>query len=348
MKLLEKTFKRLRNPLSRLWVDDGSRKVWAKTLHEPDAFIDAQQWNVWQECRVSCRAMLPYIPGDEPPPVSYRRRRCMPTYLEGIKRLAIEHRARQTAEQLERSRSLEDRIRYWYEDLPPQERRARYTMNQLVLLFGTAPGRIGAALYRLGWQRKTKLAGWEAPTVGIGSRRTSGKGKGRVRSLLSPPSSPPSPRLGLHPYRVASQVPVVLPLPRRQAHAFALRRALRRHRDQERSVPDSPPLTDSRRRRPTQRRTDPFRQLVARLQSSPLNPYAGAEAARYSIDAAFLPPVAGPFAGYALPRPAGAPRFQAGCSRSSCGPGSPVLPYRRSRCRSTIPGFGVLLGLPAG
>jgi hypothetical protein len=83
-----------------------------------------------------------------------RRRRGMSTYLEGLKRLAVEHRARQTAKQLERSRSLEDRIRHWYEDLPPQERRTRYTMNQLVLLFGTAPGLIGAALHRLGWRRK--------------------------------------------------------------------------------------------------------------------------------------------------------------------------------------------------
>jgi hypothetical protein len=78
----------------------------------------------------------------------------MTTYLEGLKRRAAELQERQTAAQLERSRSLEFRIKDWYENLPGRERQTRYTMSQLVLLFGTAPGLIGAALHGLNWQRK--------------------------------------------------------------------------------------------------------------------------------------------------------------------------------------------------
>jgi hypothetical protein len=83
----------------------------------------------------------------------------MTTYLEGLKRRAAELQERQTAAQLERSRSLECRIRDWYENLPGRERQPSYTMSQLVLLFGTAPGLIGAALHRLQWERKRQ---WSA------------------------------------------------------------------------------------------------------------------------------------------------------------------------------------------
>lgn len=83
----------------------------------------------------------------------------MSTYLERVKRLAAERHAQEIARQLERSRSLEERIQSWYATLPPQDRRLRYTMDQLVILFGTAPGLIGTALHRLGWERKRQYTG---------------------------------------------------------------------------------------------------------------------------------------------------------------------------------------------
>ena len=57
------------------------------------------------------------------------------------------------------ARPLELKIRDWYAALPPHERRPQYTMDDLVLIFNAAPGRIGTALHRAGWVRGRRWTG---------------------------------------------------------------------------------------------------------------------------------------------------------------------------------------------
>ena len=52
------------------------------------------------------------------------------------------------------ARPLEVKIQDYFAALPPEERRSHYTMDELVLIFKVAPGRIGKALHMLGWQRR--------------------------------------------------------------------------------------------------------------------------------------------------------------------------------------------------
>lgn len=75
-------------------------------------------------------------------------------YIDNLKHWAAEQRAAALAERAYKERPLEDKILDWYAALPPQQRRAYYTMDDLVLLFNAAPSRIGMALHRLGWLRR--------------------------------------------------------------------------------------------------------------------------------------------------------------------------------------------------
>lgn len=77
-------------------------------------------------------------------------------YLENLKREVAEINKRQAEERALRSRPLYVHIQEWFDSLPPDSRSATYTMEQLVQLFNTAPGLIGAALHRLGWERKRR------------------------------------------------------------------------------------------------------------------------------------------------------------------------------------------------
>lgn len=78
----------------------------------------------------------------------------MPGYIETLKRQAAEAHARRDAIRAALSRSLDEKILDWYTALPPHARLPRYTMEQFVRLFNAAPGRIGPALHRLGWERR--------------------------------------------------------------------------------------------------------------------------------------------------------------------------------------------------
>jgi hypothetical protein len=75
------------------------------------------------------------------------------TYIEGLKIWAAARRSAAAAERAHNARPLDKKIHDWYAALPAQQRRTLYTMDELVLLFNAAPGRIGTALHRLGWQR---------------------------------------------------------------------------------------------------------------------------------------------------------------------------------------------------
>lgn len=75
-------------------------------------------------------------------------------YMENLKRWSAARHAVTAAAHAYNARPLDEKIRDWYAALPPQQRRASYTMNELVLLFNTAPGLIGTALHRLGWARR--------------------------------------------------------------------------------------------------------------------------------------------------------------------------------------------------
>lgn len=83
----------------------------------------------------------------------------MSPYLAALKRRVAEIRERQEVERALRARSLDQKIHDWYTELPPQERRLYYTMDDFVLLFDSAPGRIGTALHRLGWERRRRWNG---------------------------------------------------------------------------------------------------------------------------------------------------------------------------------------------
>lgn len=78
----------------------------------------------------------------------------MPGYIENLKLWASERRAVAAAERAHNARPLDVKIRDWYTALPFQERRTHYAMDELVLIFNAAPGRIGTALHRLGWKRR--------------------------------------------------------------------------------------------------------------------------------------------------------------------------------------------------
>ena len=83
----------------------------------------------------------------------------MPGYIENLKLWASERRATAAAERAYNARPLDVKIRDWYAALPPEERRMHYTMDELVLIFNAAPGRIGTALHRLGWERRRRSSG---------------------------------------------------------------------------------------------------------------------------------------------------------------------------------------------
>ena len=64
-----------------------------------------------------------------------------------------------TALQRDRSRALRERIQRWMREIPAQDRKERYTMEELVAEFKTSPGQIGKVLHDLGWTRRRR---WRA------------------------------------------------------------------------------------------------------------------------------------------------------------------------------------------
>ena len=57
------------------------------------------------------------------------------------------------------ARPLDVKIRDWFAALPANERRPYYTMDELVAVFKTAPGRIGGGLHLAGWKRCRNWSG---------------------------------------------------------------------------------------------------------------------------------------------------------------------------------------------
>lgn len=80
----------------------------------------------------------------------------MATYLEKLKRLTAERIQQRAEERARQSRPLHQKIEEYFDSIPPHSRKASYTMDELVILFGTSAGLIGVALHRLGWERKRR------------------------------------------------------------------------------------------------------------------------------------------------------------------------------------------------
>jgi len=78
----------------------------------------------------------------------------MNAYIRMLRERSAERRAATAAERAHNARPLENKIQEHFAALPPEERRTHYTMDELVLIFNAAPGRIGTALHRLGWKRR--------------------------------------------------------------------------------------------------------------------------------------------------------------------------------------------------
>jgi hypothetical protein len=83
----------------------------------------------------------------------------MSDYLTRLKAHAVAQRDRHAALQRDRSKSLRERIEQWMGQLPPGERKDRYTMEELVAQIKGSPGEIGRALHELGWHRQRS---WKA------------------------------------------------------------------------------------------------------------------------------------------------------------------------------------------
>lgn len=81
------------------------------------------------------------------------------SYIQRLRQWSADRHAAAAAERAHNARPLEVKIRDWYAALSPEERRPHYTMDELVLIFNAAPGRIGTALHRLGWERRRRWAG---------------------------------------------------------------------------------------------------------------------------------------------------------------------------------------------
>ncbi len=83
----------------------------------------------------------------------------MNRYIRELRQQTAERLAAAAAVRAHAARPLEQKIQDYFAALPPEERRAHYTMSELVLIFGAARGQIGTALHTLGWQRKRRFAG---------------------------------------------------------------------------------------------------------------------------------------------------------------------------------------------
>jgi hypothetical protein len=77
----------------------------------------------------------------------------MSTYLTRLKAHAAAQRDRHAALQRDRSRPLRERIEQWLMQLPENELKDRYLMEDFVALFNAPAGHIGKALHELGWRR---------------------------------------------------------------------------------------------------------------------------------------------------------------------------------------------------
>jgi hypothetical protein len=109
-----------------------------------------EEWNVWKLCHHQIPwAKIGAQPGGNG----------MNGYIQRLKKWSAEQQAVAAAVRAHNARPLEVKIRDWYAALPPAQRREQYAMSELVLLFNAAPGRIGMALHRLGWERRRRFSG---------------------------------------------------------------------------------------------------------------------------------------------------------------------------------------------
>lgn len=83
----------------------------------------------------------------------------MSTYIQRVRAWSAARQAEAAALRAYNARPLEQKIQEYFNSLSPHERRAQYTMDELVLIFNAAPGRIGTALHRLGWERGRRWTG---------------------------------------------------------------------------------------------------------------------------------------------------------------------------------------------
>ena len=83
----------------------------------------------------------------------------MNRYIRELRQQTAARHAEAAALRAHNARPLEQKIQDYFAALPPEERRTQYTMEELVLIFNVAPGWIGTALHRLGWQRRRRFSG---------------------------------------------------------------------------------------------------------------------------------------------------------------------------------------------
>jgi hypothetical protein len=102
----------------------------------------------------------------------------MSSYLTRIKTYAAAQRDRNAALQRERSRPLRVRIEQWLTQLPENELKDRYLMEEFVAQFKAPAGQIGKALHELGWHRTRSWKAnqpfsryWVPPEVPSGRRQ---------------------------------------------------------------------------------------------------------------------------------------------------------------------------------
>jgi len=77
-------------------------------------------------------------------------------YLQSLRRKAAEYRAEAEAR---RPPPLAEQVRRWWEELPANQRKDAYTLEEVRQLFRVSPGRLGVALHECGFQRLRRWVG---------------------------------------------------------------------------------------------------------------------------------------------------------------------------------------------
>lgn len=79
-------------------------------------------------------------------------------YMAALKQWVADRQASRAADTVAIKRDpraeLRAKIKEWWEELPPYERKPRYLLEELVPLFGCTPQQLGVALWEVGWRRK--------------------------------------------------------------------------------------------------------------------------------------------------------------------------------------------------
>jgi crotonobetainyl-CoA:carnitine CoA-transferase CaiB-like acyl-CoA transferase len=79
-------------------------------------------------------------------------------YMAALKQRTAERMAKRAADRaatrVDPRAVLRAKVKEWWDELPPYERKPRYLLEELVPLFGCTPQQLGVALWEIGWRRK--------------------------------------------------------------------------------------------------------------------------------------------------------------------------------------------------